>query len=93
MVGGAALLLLIAVIVELRVKEPVIPLAHTRFRLDWRWDGREAVLKSRCTDETGYVQPTLAELVKVRGLNSVYHNNAIQNWKVMADGSVQNVHA
>ena len=46
------------------------PLAHTRFRLDWRWDGREAVLQSRCTDETGYVQPTLAELVRVRGLNS-----------------------
>ena len=67
--------------------------AHTRFRLDWRWDGREAVLQSRCTDETGYVQPTLAELVKVRGLNSVYFNNAIQNWKVAADGSVHNVHA
>ena len=61
--------------------------------LDWRWDGREAVLQSRCTDETGYVQPTLAALVKVRGLNSIYHNNAIQNWKVAADGSVHNVNA
>jgi sulfane dehydrogenase subunit SoxC len=78
---------------EARLQEPVLPLAHTRFRLDWRWDGREAVLQSRCTDETGYVQPTLAELVKVRGLNSVYFNNAIQNWKVAADGGVHNVHA
>ena len=78
---------------DARLQEPVLPLAHTRFQLDWRWDGREVVLQSRCTDETGYVQPTLAELVKVRGLNSVYFNNAIQNWKVAADGSVHNVHA
>jgi sulfane dehydrogenase subunit SoxC len=77
---------------DARLQEPVLPLAHTRFRLDWPWDGREAVLQSRCTDETGYVQPTLAELVKVRGLNSLYFNNAIQNWKVAADGSVHNVH-
>jgi sulfane dehydrogenase subunit SoxC len=73
------------------LQEPVLPLAHTRFRLDWRWDGREAVVQSRCTDETGYVQPTLAEVVKVRGRNFVYANNAIQSWKVAADGSVQNV--
>jgi sulfane dehydrogenase subunit SoxC len=78
---------------DTRLQEPVLPIAHTRFRLDWRWDGREVVLQSRCTDETGYVQPTLAELVHVRGLNSVYFNNAIQNWKVAADGSVHNVHA
>jgi sulfane dehydrogenase subunit SoxC len=75
------------------LQEPVLRFAHTRFRLDWPWDGREAVLQSRCTDETGYVQPTLAELVRVRGLNSVYFNNAIQSWKVAADGSVHNVHA
>jgi sulfane dehydrogenase subunit SoxC len=75
------------------LQEPVLPLAHTRFKFDWRWDGREAVLQSRCTDETGYIQPTLAELVRVRGLNSVYYNNAIQSWKVAADGSVHNVHA
>jgi sulfane dehydrogenase subunit SoxC len=77
---------------EARLQAPILRFAHTRFALDWRWDGRETVLRSRCTDETGYVQPTLAELVKVRGLNSVYHNNAIQNWKVKADGSVHNVH-
>jgi sulfane dehydrogenase subunit SoxC len=75
------------------LQEPVLPLAHTRFRLGWRWDGREGVLQSRCTDETGYVQPTLAELVSVRGLNSRFFNNAIQSWKVAADGSVHNVHA
>jgi sulfane dehydrogenase subunit SoxC len=78
---------------DARLQEPVLPLAHTRFRLDWRWDGREAILQARCTDETGYVQPTLAELVRVRGLNSIYYNNAIQSWKVAIDGSVHNVHA
>ena len=75
------------------LQEPVLRFAHTRFRFPWRWDGREAVLQSRCTDETGYVQPTLADLVKVRGLNSRFHLNAIQSWKVAADGSVHNIHA
>jgi sulfane dehydrogenase subunit SoxC len=75
------------------LQAPALPFAHTRFRFPWRWDGREAVLQSRCTDETGYVQPTLADLVKVRGLNSRLFLNAIQSWKVMADGSVHNVHA
>jgi sulfane dehydrogenase subunit SoxC len=77
---------------DARLQGPVLPLAHTRFRLEWRWDGREAVLQSRCTDETGYVQPTLAGLAKVRGLNSIYFNNAIQSWRVASDGSVHNVH-
>ena len=77
---------------DARLQQPVLRFAHVRFRLDWRWDGREAVLQSRCIDETGYVQPTLAELVKVRGLNTIYHNNAIQSWKVAADGKVHNVH-
>jgi sulfane dehydrogenase subunit SoxC len=72
---------------------PVLRFAHTRFRFPWRWDGSEAVLQSRCTDETGYVQPTLGELVKVRGLNSIFHNNAIQSWKVAADGTVHNARA
>lgn len=73
------------------LQAPVLRFAHTRFRLDWQWDGREAVLQSRCTDETGYVQPTVAELVRVRGRNWIYYNNGIQSWKVAADGSVHNV--
>jgi sulfane dehydrogenase subunit SoxC len=75
------------------LQTPVLRFAHTRFRFPWRWDGREAVLQSRCTDETGYVQPTLAALVKVRGLNSRLYLNAIQSWKVAGDGTVHNVHA
>jgi sulfane dehydrogenase subunit SoxC len=72
------------------LQEPVLPRAHARFTWSWRWDGRDAVLQSRCTDDTGYVQPPRADLVAVRGVNSNYHNNAIQSWKIAADGSVTN---
>jgi sulfane dehydrogenase subunit SoxC len=76
-----------------QLQEPVLRFAHARFRFPWKWDGQEAVLQSRCTDETGYAQPRLADLVKIRGVNSVYHLNAIQSWKVAASGEVSNVHA
>ncbi|RDD94763.1 sulfite dehydrogenase [Paracoccus pantotrophus] len=74
------------------LQEPVLDKCHTRFRLPWIWDGAEAVLQSRCTDDTGYRQPTLAELVQARGTKSVYHLNAIQSWRVAQDGEVSNVH-
>jgi len=69
------------------------PMCTVRFSCPWAWDGQAATLQSRCTDETGYVQPTREELVRLRGLNSVYHYNAIQSWAVAADGGVSNVHA
>jgi sulfane dehydrogenase subunit SoxC len=82
---------------EAALDTPVLPVCHTRFRFPWRWDGREAILQSRCVDEAGDVQPTIGQLVAVRGLNgpsgSVYHLNGIQSWKVASDGSVSNVHA
>ena len=30
--------------------------------MTWRWDGKPALLQSRAVDETGFVQPTIAEL-------------------------------
>ncbi len=78
---------------EARLDDPVLPKCQTRFRYAWRWDGQETILQSRCTDETGYVQPTRQALVAVRGVNSFYHYNAIQSWKVTRDGKVHNVHA
>lgn len=78
---------------EARLDGLVLDRALTRFRLDWRWEGAPAVLQSRATDDTGYVQPTRAQLVARRGLNSIYHFNAVQSWRVAADGSVANVHA
>jgi sulfane dehydrogenase subunit SoxC len=73
-----------------KLQDPVLARALTRFRLPWQWDGQPAVIQSRATDETGYVQPTLAELIAVRGDNSVYHNNAIWPWRIAADGEVTN---
>jgi sulfane dehydrogenase subunit SoxC len=74
-----------------RLHEPVLSKALTKFTLPWRWDGQPALVASRVIDETGYVQPTIAELRKQRGSNSVYHNNSIQTWQVKPDGSVFNV--
>ncbi|MBK9307881.1 MAG: sulfite dehydrogenase [Nitrospira sp.] len=76
-----------------QLQEPVLPKCHTRFRFPWRWTGQEAILQSRCVDETGYVQPSRQDLVKVRGTNSFYHYNAIQSWKVERDGLVRNIYA
>jgi len=73
---------------EAQLQEPVLTRALTRFRLPWHWDGQPAVIQSRAIDETGYVQPTLAELLAVRGDNYVYHNNAIWPWRIAADGEV-----
>jgi sulfane dehydrogenase subunit SoxC len=75
------------------LQEPVLPKCHTRFLFPWRWNGQEAILQSRCIDETTYIQPTREALVKVRGTNSLYHYNGIQSWKVSQDGRVQNIYA
>ena len=75
------------------LQEPVLSKALTRFRLPWRWDGSPALIASRTIDEKGNVQPGMAEVLKSRGVNSLYHNNAIQYWKIDADGSVHNVRA
>jgi sulfane dehydrogenase subunit SoxC len=77
--------------VNAQLQEPRLPNALTRFRLTWRFDGREAVIASRATDETGYVQPSREELIAVRGSNSGYHFNGMKFWKVHADGMVTNV--
>ena len=75
------------------LQAPVLPHAHTRFRWSWRWDGRDALLGSRCEDETGYVQPRRQDLVRERGANSGYHQNGIQVWRVAATGAVTNGNA
>jgi sulfane dehydrogenase subunit SoxC len=80
-----------------RIESTPEPMCTVRFSFPWMWDGQPTVVQSRCMDETGYLQPTLKQLVAIRGSNgafgSVYHLNAIQSWAVAADGSVSNVHA
>jgi len=84
---------------DAELQGPVHPKAHTRFGLGWNWDGREAVLQTRSTDERGEVQPTIEELAKIWRVeldyfrstsNIVGHFNAIQPWEVGRDGSVRN---
>ena len=76
---------------QARLETPVLTKALTRFNVDWVWDGSPAILQSRAIDDTGYVQPKIAQLRAVRGTRSVYHNNAIQSWQVAASGEVSNV--
>jgi sulfane dehydrogenase subunit SoxC len=79
--------------VKANLQEPRLPIAFTRFRLPWRFDGREAVIASRAIDESGYVQPTREALIAVRGTNSIFHFNGIKQWRVRTDGTVTNVDA
>ena len=74
-----------------RLETPVLSKALTRFNIDWVWDGKPAILQSRAVDETGYVQPSYGQLRAVRGTKSIYHNHAIQSWKVVESGEVSNV--
>ncbi|MEM6775815.1 MAG: sulfite dehydrogenase [Pseudomonadota bacterium] len=75
---------------EATLQGPVLPKAHTRFGLPWKWDGQATELLSRATDETGYVQPTLKAILKERGPGSgPYHFNPIVGWRVLRDGELR----
>ena len=72
------------------IEEPARRMAWTRFTAPWTWNGREAVLQSRCTDDKGQVQPTAAEYPQFWGASGAPHGNAIQPWRVTNDGIVLN---
>lgn len=76
---------------QARLKGLILPKALTRFSLMWDWNGAPALLQSRAIDETGYVQPTLTQLRDVRGVESIYHKNAIHTWRLAENGMVTNV--
>jgi sulfane dehydrogenase subunit SoxC len=81
---------------EAKLQTPVLRMAHTRFNFDWNWDGEEALIQSRCTDDQGETQLSVAELYKNWGYTETasqkntraIHFNAIQPWRVAKDGSV-----
>ena len=84
---------------DAKLQDPVLRIAHTRFYMDWNWNGDEAILQSRCTDERGAVQPSLAQYSEIWGVktdyfkttsNVVTHFNPIQPWKVDRDGNAHN---
>jgi sulfane dehydrogenase subunit SoxC len=83
---------------EAKIDGAVHSKAHTRFNYDWQWNGEEATIMSRITDETGDVQPSIAELTEHWGMKMddwhkeerprAIHMNAIQPWKIARDGSI-----
>jgi len=70
---------------------PVFSKSLSRFTFPFGWNGEELLIQSRAIDETGYVQPHIHELQKIRGVNSIYHNNSIATWLVNKNGKVDNV--
>lgn len=84
---------------DAQLQDPIAKKAHTRFTIPWNWNGEEATLLSRCTDDQGAVQPSLSEVAKHWGTDVDYFRktsliisdfNAIQPWKVNKDGSIKN---
>jgi sulfane dehydrogenase subunit SoxC len=74
-----------------RIDSVVLDKACVRFYYEFNWSGEALLLQSRAMDETGYVQPSKDALRKIRGVNSIYHNNGIQTWHLKSDGEVENV--
>jgi sulfane dehydrogenase subunit SoxC len=74
-----------------RIEGPSWDKSMHRFYHEFDWDGSPLLLQSRAIDSEGMIQPTKDQLRKVRGVNSIYHNNAIQTWAVNADGEAENV--
>jgi sulfane dehydrogenase subunit SoxC len=73
-----------------RLQEPVLDKAHTAFRYLWQWNGESTEIMSRVTDETGYTQPTMKQLVEARGASmGGYHLNPVTAWVIRKDGSVK----
>ena len=74
-----------------RLEEPILDKCLTRFRYTWSWDGGPAKIASRAVDDTGYVQPTVADIAKGRALvGFVQHHNGVFPWSVSPSGEVKN---
>jgi sulfane dehydrogenase subunit SoxC len=71
------------------LQQPVLPKALTCFRYAWEWDGRPTEILSRAVDETGYVQPEMSAIQRVRGRRTRYHLNPVTGWTIGADGRVR----
>jgi sulfane dehydrogenase subunit SoxC len=73
------------------LEPPILDRCLTLFRYRWRWDGRPAKIASRAVDSTGYVQPTVEELSRVRSVTGfVQHHNGIFPWEITPSGEVKN---
>lgn len=72
-----------------KLQDPVLSKAHTVFCYLWNWNGDETQILSRAADETGYIQPTLQQLVNARGKDmGGYHLNPITSRVIKNNGQV-----
>lgn len=78
---------------DAELQEPVLSKCFTRFRIPWNWNGTHHILKSRATDETGYIQPERNRLIAERGKHGYFHYNAIVSWKILSNGKISHVYA
>ena len=63
---------------EATLDRPVLDKCLTGFRFPWNWAGGPATIASRAVDSTGYVQPTVQDIAKVRAIAGfVQHNNGV----------------
>jgi sulfane dehydrogenase subunit SoxC len=72
------------------LQEPVLDKCLTRFRSPFNWQGQPIEIQSKAYDNQGWMQPSRSNLIATRGTNPRYHFNAIQGWKIAADGGVTN---
>ena len=77
---------------EAALGEPILPMALTRFRIPWRWDGTPTILQSRATDDKGNTQLRRAVWSAQYAAGELYHCNAIQTWGIGRNGEVSNVY-
>ena len=77
---------------EAELQEPVLSKSFTRFRIPWHWNGGKTVLKSRASDETGYMQPEREKLILERGRNGYFHYNAQVAWCLDTEGHLSHVY-
>ena len=76
---------------ETVLEGPLMDKCLTRFRFRWNWDGRPVKMASRAVDSTGYVQPTVEEIARVREISGfVQHHNGIFPWMINEKGEVTN---
>lgn len=78
--------------VDADLQQPILSKAFTRFSLPWQWQGQSAILQSRASDETGYVQPSRETLIDKRGSHGFFHFNAIISWEVSEEGYISHVY-
>lgn len=76
---------------QAQLEGPVMDKCLTRFRLQWNWNGGPTTIASRCVDSTGYVQPTVEDIQKVRAITGfVQHHNGVFPWSINEAGEVKN---